>query len=800
MRATDANGCTGDAAYTLDVTCGTVTVAPAAGALPGGTTGIAYSQSITASGGTGPYTFAVTAGTLPAGITLTGGGSLSGTPTAAGSYGFTVRATDTNGCFGDAAYTLDVTCPAIALSPAAGPLPGGNTSAAYSQTITASGGTAPYTFAVVSGSLPGGLTLASGGGLTGTPNTLGSSAFTVRATDANGCTGDAAYSIDVTCGAIAVAPGSLPGGTTGVAYSQTITASGGTGPYTFAVSSGLIPTGLTLATGGLLSGTPTGAGTFTFDVTATDANFCTGVQSYSIVVSCPAIALSPASGALAGGTTGSAYSQTFTASGGTSPYSFAVTTGSVPTGLTLTSGGALSGTPTAAGSYSFDVTATDAYSCTGTASYSILITAPGGSNTVNVANAPACITPAHSCQTIPVNIARTDATGIRLFSITFQLSSELQLCGPVGANVLEGDYLSNVSGTSFLVTSNGGGSYTADGTILGTPCGATASSGNLFNIKVTNTGGSGTGTVTVTSVVLRDCSNATLASTIGTTGSATIDNTPVTVAAISTPQNVAEQATLTVTPSATLTGCASGPVTWSVSPALPAGATFSTSSGVITWTPDCAAGEGGASGTYGPFTLTATAASGDAGSSNAFSIHVTDTPGTVAVVVTPHPQTVEEQSLLTVTPALTVGGCASSPAPVWSISPALPAGASFSTSSGVITWTPACGDANTYGPFTLTATVTNGAEVYSGNDVFSIVVTHKVGTVTIGGDRRSAERHRELAADGHAVGVGHGVRGRPVHLVGLAGAAGGRDVQHLDGRDHLDAVVRPGRRRTVRSR
>jgi hypothetical protein len=68
----------------------------------------------------------------------------------------------------------------------------------------------------------------------------------------------------------------------GVAYSKTITASGGTGTSTFSVSAGSLPTGLSLTSGGIISGTPTTAGTFTFTVTATDANSRTGLQAYTL--------------------------------------------------------------------------------------------------------------------------------------------------------------------------------------------------------------------------------------------------------------------------------------------------------------------------------------------------------------------------------------------------------------------------------------------------------------------------------------------------------------------------------------
>ncbi len=171
--------------------CPTITLSPAS--LPGGTTGVAYSQTITGSGGTAPYTFAVTSGSLPAGLSLSSAGVLSGTPTANGSSTFTVRGTAADGCFGTRSYTINIGCPTITLAPAT--LPGGTTGVAYSQTITGSGGTAPYTFAVTSGSLPAGLTLTSAGVLAGTPTTPGSSTFTIRGTDANGCFASLSYTI-----------------------------------------------------------------------------------------------------------------------------------------------------------------------------------------------------------------------------------------------------------------------------------------------------------------------------------------------------------------------------------------------------------------------------------------------------------------------------------------------------------------------------------------------------------------------------------------------------------------------------
>ena len=171
-------------------------------------------------------------------------------------------------------------CPTITLSPAS--LPSGSTGTAYNQTITASGGTAPYTFAVTFGALPPDLTLSSSGVLSGTPTTLGSFTFTVSAADANGCTGSRSYTISI-CPAITLSPAALPAGTVGTAYNQTITASGGTSPYSIAVSVGSLPPGLTLSPSGVLSGTPSVPGSFTFTVTAADANSCKGNRSYTLI-------------------------------------------------------------------------------------------------------------------------------------------------------------------------------------------------------------------------------------------------------------------------------------------------------------------------------------------------------------------------------------------------------------------------------------------------------------------------------------------------------------------------------------
>ncbi len=145
-----------------------------------------------------------------------------------------------------------------------------------------------------------------------------------------------------------------------------------------------------------------------------------------------------------------------------------------------------------------------------------------GSNVVAALSPSTCITPSNPCVAVPVNITRTTPQGLRGFSVDVQLSPGLTFCAPVD----EGGYLSSIGGTQFQVLDNGGGSYTIDGSILGLPCGATAATGTLFTLNLGSLLPSATGTVTITSVTLRDCANAGVPGTPGAPAPISIDNTP----------------------------------------------------------------------------------------------------------------------------------------------------------------------------------------------------------------------------------------------------------------------------------
>jgi outer membrane autotransporter protein len=367
VTATDANGQTGSRAYTVTIAAPTLSMNPAPGTLTA-TYGAAYSQTFTASGSPGPYNYVLT-GALPAGVTFSGN-TLSGTPTAPGSYPITVTATDTvltgvGAPFSIAQnYTLNVPAPVIVVAPAT--LPNTTAGQSYSQTLTASGGVAPYTFSVTAGSLPNGLSLSSGGVLSGTTTTSGTFNFTVTGSDANAQTGSTAYSVTVAVPTLVLTPATLPPGTSGTAYSQTLVASGGIAPYTLNLT-GALPAGMSFNAGsGILSGTPTQSGSFNISVTATDSTggtAATVTNNYTLVIAVPTLSLTPAT--LATGVQFTPYANTsFTASGGVAPYSYSITAGSLPAGMSFNAAGVLSGTPTASGTFSFTVTATDSTSGT----------------------------------------------------------------------------------------------------------------------------------------------------------------------------------------------------------------------------------------------------------------------------------------------------------------------------------------------------------------------------------------------------------------------------------------------------
>lgn len=364
-----ACGCSGSRTYDLSIGCPTITINPAG--LADGRIGVGYNTTVGATP-SGAYSYSVTSGALPPGLSLDSyTGTISGTPAQTGAFIF--RITAANGaCSGYRDYTLTVGCGVISLPSS---LASATAGADYSQSLAASpaGG---YSYSIIAGGLPPGLALnSSTGALSGKPNSTGSYGLTIRAQTSGGCGAQQAYTLTVNCPTIMLGPVSLPDATTGAPYSAGLVASP-SASYSYAVTAGALPAGLSLNSyTGVLSGAPSQSGSFTFTITVTGWGACSGSRLYTLTVnssgggSCPSIGLS----GLPDGAMGQLYSQAVAASPGGS-YAYAVTAGSLPPGLTLYGAfGLLYGYPTAAGTYTFTITATDGNHCTGSRSYLVRI-------------------------------------------------------------------------------------------------------------------------------------------------------------------------------------------------------------------------------------------------------------------------------------------------------------------------------------------------------------------------------------------------------------------------------------------
>jgi uncharacterized protein (TIGR03437 family) len=331
-------------------------------ALANATTGGAYSASLSVSGGTPPYSnWTVGAGSLPPGLSLDPvAGSISGTPSASGTFNFWITVQDSAGGISPAkSLAITTSVPVIATTASVLSIVVGT---AYSYTLAVSGGTPPYNnWTVASGSLPQGLFLNPVTGvISGTPITVGIYNFTLTVQDATGVT-SAPQPLTIVTG-VAIITNSLPKGTLTAPYNVQLIGAGGTQPYvSWLVSSGVLPPGLTLTAGtGLLSGTPITSGSYSFSVTVTDSAATTSIAQPFTIVIAPTPVIT--TGALLPGLPGVPYSATLFASGGTLPLTWAIT-GTLPTGLSFSPGtGVISGTPQspAGSTFNFSVQVTDA--------------------------------------------------------------------------------------------------------------------------------------------------------------------------------------------------------------------------------------------------------------------------------------------------------------------------------------------------------------------------------------------------------------------------------------------------------
>jgi len=252
-------------------------------------------------------------------------------------------------------------------------LPSGMVGTAYAASLVATGGNPPYTW-TATGSLPPGLTLNANGTINGTPTASGSYTVSVRVADSQSGAATRSFPLTIT-GLTITTASSLSPGTASQPYSQTLGVTGGTPPYNWTASPG-IPPGLAInSSTGVVAGTPTTAGSFSFAVQVADSKGQIATQNFTVTINPPPLTITTVP-PLFNGTVGTPYLQTFSASGGTKPYVWSISSGNAG-GLTLDpNSGALQGTPQTAGTFTFTVQVADSTGRRVSSSFSVTVTPP----------------------------------------------------------------------------------------------------------------------------------------------------------------------------------------------------------------------------------------------------------------------------------------------------------------------------------------------------------------------------------------------------------------------------------------
>jgi Putative Ig domain len=347
------------------------------------TAGSAYLAKLDATGGTKPYSWSLAGGTsLPAGLVLHAStGEITGKPVGpAGTSDFIAEVTDSESSPASATALESITVIVTPLAVTTVALPTATAGVAYSATLAAAGGVAPYSWSIPVGSLPAGLTLhAATGVISGTPRAGGSFTFVAEVTDSEAAAqiSSASESITVGVSGLVVTTGStLPTATSGAPYSVKLGAAGGVTPYQWSLASGSLPAGLKLKSTGVISGTTTATGldSFTVQVTDSEAPAVSATESVSLYVVTPLVVPGGLPGALAD----EPYDTSLQPAGGLGPYSYAMTAGSLPPGLALQPDGEITGQASTDGTSAFTVSVTDSENPPATVTQAESITVTGG--------------------------------------------------------------------------------------------------------------------------------------------------------------------------------------------------------------------------------------------------------------------------------------------------------------------------------------------------------------------------------------------------------------------------------------
>ncbi len=364
-----------------------------------------YRGTLSLTGGTMPYTYRNFGEFLPPGLSLSSSGVLSGPLTDTGTFNYTIGARDANGLgvFRSCSMVVVTATTTIGL---ACPYKTAQIGNYYNSGVTVQNAVQTPGFQLLAGALPTGLTLSASGALTGTPSgSPGLFNYTVQTQTGNG-TQDLACSIRTysapsqanasslngvpsTAGtftfglnvndeyqnfatrsfSVTINPQpsfnsiTLPAGNVSVAYATSNIASarvGGTAPFTFSVTSGILPPGISLSSSGLLSGTPSAGGIFSFSVGVTDAAGATASATVQVTIIAPnPDPLRFSTMTLENATVGINFTQLLQAAGGSPPYRFSLRSGSTAPGTSLSPDGQIRGVPATAGTYRFEVELAD---------------------------------------------------------------------------------------------------------------------------------------------------------------------------------------------------------------------------------------------------------------------------------------------------------------------------------------------------------------------------------------------------------------------------------------------------------
>lgn len=391
-----------------------------------------YSLQLVAAGGYTPLTWEASG--LPPQLSIhPTSGKVTGTNPALGNYTVTVKVTDgaTPANTATRNYTLRVgSAINISTTPLSTWTLGAEYSASPVHSLSSTGGTNPVTWSILTGSgvKPPGIDFSETTGIfSGTATASGTFDFYVLATDAALQTSQAQFSITINP-APSITTSSVSSGVVGFAYSQQLDMTGGTTPIVWS-KSGALPPGLQFnAANGSISGTPTSAGSYDFSISVTDAAGISATKTYNLTIY-PTFAIatpSAGTGAPPPAVVGAVYKNfTFkTNYGGAAPYSWVKSSGALPAGLTLNQDtGVLSGTPTAAGDYTFALTVTDTNGANTTKTFLISVLEASTSTNVQIYGQTNAVVSSYSA------VALTDLAGTPPAGVSPSSASQMQITG-----------------------------------------------------------------------------------------------------------------------------------------------------------------------------------------------------------------------------------------------------------------------------------------------------------------------------------------------------------------------------------